>query len=93
MTNTLHSNNDKAKVGLSISAAVLTLNLRKETHLITTIYIHHVNTTLTNYYYITRWGWGSNKSVVHMRDQRNATKGLFFEANDSSRLGVKMCMF
>ena len=38
----------------------------------------------------------SNNSVVHMRDQRKAKKGLFFEAGrDSreSRLGVKMCLF
>ena len=37
-----------------------------------------------------------NNSVVHMRDQRNTKKGLFFEAeHDSreSRLGVKMCLF
>ena len=37
-----------------------------------------------------------NDSVVHMRNQRNAKKGLFFEAeHDSreSRLGVKMCLF
>ena len=39
-------------------------------------------------------GGHSNYSAVHMRDQRNAKKWLFFEAKrDSreSRLGVKMC--
>ena len=37
-----------------------------------------------------------NTSIVHMRDQRNVKKGLFFETKrDSreSRLGVKMCLF
>ena len=37
-----------------------------------------------------------NNSVVHMRDQRNAKKGLFFEADRDWResgLGVKMCLF
>ena len=37
-----------------------------------------------------------NNSVVHMHDQRNVTKGLFFEAERNSRelrLGVKMCLF
>ena len=41
-------------------------------------------------------GGHSNNSVVHMHDQRNVKKGLFFEAKrDSreSRLGVKMCLF
>ena len=35
----------------------------------------------------------SNNSVVHMCDQRNMKKGLFFEAGRDSRLGVKMCLF
>ena len=37
-----------------------------------------------------------NNSVVHMRDQRNAKKGLFVEAEHDlpkSRLGVEMCLF
>ena len=41
-------------------------------------------------------GGHSNYSAVHMRDQRNAKKGLFFVTKrDSreSRLGVKMCLF
>ena len=35
----------------------------------------------------------SNKSVVHMLDQRSVKKGLFFEAKLKQQLGVKMCPF
>ena len=41
-------------------------------------------------------GGHSNNSVVHMHDQRNRKKGLFFEArrdSHESRLGVKMYLF
>ena len=35
----------------------------------------------------------SNNSVVHMHDQKNMKKGLFFEAERESHLGVKLCLF
>ena len=41
-------------------------------------------------------GGHSNYGAVHMHDQRNTKKGLFFEAkcdSHESRLGVKMCLF
>ena len=34
----------------------------------------------------------SDNDVVHMHDQRNVQKGLFFEAKRDMRLGVKMCL-
>ena len=41
-------------------------------------------------------GGGHSNTVVHMRDQRNAKKGLFFETepdSQDSRLGVKIYLF